>query len=242
MDKINSNLPNFLTPAYTMVQTKCNGCKHYFKNNRRLTLHFKHSKECKAFHLNLNQQYQETPNIESQVDNNSKMRAVTQSIKLNANQCELNQDINDSCNLNQDSLIEDSTIDTATFASLPTEEEELPEPINFFMYTNEIRVENNLLKFVSDMNVPNYGFKEIVNWAKDAFSTRYQFKPKTTNYRSQILQKESYSNLKPIRPFNKDIILPNSNKDPTDTSLHKVVCCNFTRCLYPFCKTRALME
>ena len=63
---------------------------------------------------------------------------------------------------------------------------------------------------------------------KDAFRIGYQFNPKTTNYRSQIMQMENYSNLKPIRPFNKPVLLPNSLDDPTDTSLHTVVCCNFT--------------
>ena len=99
------------------------------------------------------------------------------------------------------------------------------------MYTNEIRVENNLLKLVSDMNATNDAFKKIVDWAKDAFSTGYQFNPKTTNYRSQIMQMENYSNLKPIRPFNKQVLLPNSIDDPTDTSLHNVVYCNFTSML-----------
>src|SRR5687768_15140127 len=111
---------------------------------------------------------------------------------------------------------------------MPTKEEEPKELINTFMFTNEIRVENNLLKLVSDMNATNDAFKNIVEWAKDAFSTGYQFNPKTTNYKSQIMQMEKYSSLKPISPFNRDVILPNSKDDPTDTSLHKVVCCNFT--------------
>jgi len=162
-----------------------------------------------------------------QIEKDSKMSAVTQSNILNNIQCELNEGNHESCNINQDSIIEDSSINTTPFASMPTEDEEITEPINTFMYTNEIRVENNLLKLISDMNVPNYGFKKIVDWAKDAFDTGYQFNPKTTKYKSQIMQMEKYSNLKPIRPYNKDVILPNSNKDPTDTSLHKVVCCNF---------------
>ena len=114
---------------------------------------------------------------------------------------------------------------------MPTKEEEPKELINTFMFTNEIRVENNLLKLVSDMNATNDAFKKIVDWAKDAFSTGYQFNPKTTNYKNQIMQMEKYSNLKPIRPFNKPVTLPNSLDDPSDTSLHQVVCCNFTSML-----------
>src|SRR5688500_11509056 len=114
---------------------------------------------------------------------------------------------------------------------MPTKEEEPKELINTFMFTNEIRVENNLLKLVSDMNATNDAFKKIVDWAKHAFSIGYHFNPKTTNHRNQIMQMEKYSNLKPIRPFNKPVIIPNSLDDPTDISLHQVVCCNFTSML-----------
>ena len=167
----------------------------------------------------------------AQVENDSKIRAVTVPHKLNIAQCVLNQADTDRCNIKQDIVNEDTSINTAPFASLDAEEEESIEPINTFMYTNEIRVENNLLKLVSDMNATNDAFKKIVDWAKDAFSTGYQFNPKTTNYRSQIMQMENYSNLKPIRPFNKQVLLPNSIDDLTNTSLHNVVCCNFTSML-----------
>ena len=226
-------MTTFFTSANTMVKIKCNGCNRYFKNNWGLSNHFQHSKECKIIHLNLVIHYNPPLTKEAiQIEKDSKMSAVTQSNILNNIQCELNEGNHESCNINQDSTIEDSSINTTPFASMPTEDEEITEPINTFMYTNEIRVENNLLKLISDMNVPNYGFKKIVDWAKDAFDTGYQFNPKTTKYKSQIMQMEKYSNLKPIRPYNKDVILPNSNKDPTDTSLHKVVCCNFTSMLF----------
>src|SRR5687768_15605961 len=148
------------------------------------------------------------------------MRAIKPPKELNTKQDEENLDNNGSCNTNQDSNGEESSNDTAPFASMPTNEEGPIVPINTFVFTNEIRVENNLFKLVSDMNATNDAFKKIVEWAKDAFSTGYQFNPKTTNYRSQIMQMEKYSNLKPIRPLNKPVTLPNSLNDPTDTSLH----------------------
>ena len=37
-----------------------------------------------------------------------------------------------------ESVIEDSSIDTDHFASMPTEEDKIIEPINAFMYINEI--------------------------------------------------------------------------------------------------------
>jgi len=45
------------------------------------------------------------------------------------------------------------------------------------------------------------------------------------------MQMENFSNLKPIRLFNREGILPNSISNPTDTSVHQVVCCNFTSML-----------
>src|SRR5688500_19713571 len=93
---------------------------------------------------------------------------------------------------------------------MPTKEKGPREPINTFMFTNEIRVENNLLKLVSDMNATNDDFKKIVEWAKDAFSTGYQFSPKNTNYKNQIMQMEKFSKLKPIKPFNISVTITKS--------------------------------
>ena len=215
-----------------MALTLCKGCNRHFKGNRGLSNHFQYNKGCKVIHLNLMQQYQIFSKQVTHIENNSKREAVTKSQELKIIQCDLNHANTDKCNINEASNIEDNSINTAPFASFNSEEDESIEPINTFMYTNEIRVENNLLKFVSDMNATNDAFKKIVDWAKDAFSTGYQFNPKTTNYKSQIMQMENYSNLKPIRPFNKQVPLPNTIDDPTDTPLHKVVCCNFTSMLF----------
>ena len=57
---------------------------------------------------------------------------------------------------------------------------------DLIMYTNEMRVENSLLKLITDMNAPNYAFKKIMEWAKDAYKSGYQFNPKTTIYHSQV--------------------------------------------------------
>src|SRR5688572_26949880 len=170
------------------------------------------------------------------------MRVKTPPKELNTKQDEVNQDNKGSCNTNQDSNGKGNSIDTSLFASMPTKEEGPKELISTFMHTNEIRVENNLLKLVSDMNATNDAFKKIVDWAKDAFSTGYQFNPKTTNYRNQTMQMKKYSNLKTIRPFNKDVTLPNSLDDPTDTSIRKVVCCNFTSMLISLLQDKNINE
>ena len=164
-----------------MVQTKCNGCNHYYKGNCGLSNHFQHNRECKTIHLNLRQQFQVFSNNETKVNTDSKIGVVIEIDKLNTIQSEVDQKNNDSFNNFQETPLEDNSIDTAPFASMETEEDQPIEPINTFMHTNQIRVENNLLKLVSDMNVPNDAFKKIVDWANDAFMTGYQFNPRTTN-------------------------------------------------------------
>src|SRR5688572_29285718 len=116
--------------------------------------------------------------------------AVSQPEELITKHCKVDSESNEICKINENTNIEESSIDTAPFASMPTEDEGI-YLTDTFMHTNEIRVENNLLKLVSDMNAPNDAFKNIVDWAKDAFSTGYQFNPKTTNYKNQIKQMEN---------------------------------------------------
>ncbi len=109
-----------------------------------------------------------------------------------------------------------------------------------FLHTNEIQVENNLMKLVSDMNVPNDAFKNIMNWAKDAFCTGYQFNSRTTNYKSQIALMGNYCNLKYCRPYNREVTLPNDLNDPTDTTTMNVVCCDFTSMLFALFQDKTL--
>ena len=75
------------------------------------------------------------------------------------------------------------------------------------------------------MAAPNYAFKEIMHWAKDAYKTGYKFNPKTTSYKNQILQLQKSNNLEYLCPNIKNIVLPND-----DLNL-QVTCFNFTSLL-----------
>jgi len=90
----------FSLPYFTMVQTKCNGCNHFFKGSCGLSNHLQYNRECKAIYLDMNHYNQIISNIETQEDKDSKMRDVTHPHKMITNQCEVNQDNNDRCNLN----------------------------------------------------------------------------------------------------------------------------------------------
>lgn len=143
-------------------------------------------------------QYQLSKNVHTKVNNDSKIRAVTELHRSTTNQCCVKHEKNDRCNMHEERSIEDSSNATNLFASLPTKADTAIEPMNAFTYTNDIRVGNNSLKLVSNMNATNDAFINIIDWAKDASSTGYQFNPKTTSYRNQVLQMENYGNLKLI--------------------------------------------
>src|SRR5688500_15824421 len=137
-----------------MVQSKYDGCNRYFKGSCGLSNNFQFNRECKAVHLNLIQQYQVIPDKGTQVDNNKKKMAISQPEELITKHCKVDSESNEICKINENTNIEESSIDTALFASMPTEDEGI-YLTDTFMHTNENRVENNLLKLVSDMNAFN---------------------------------------------------------------------------------------
>ena len=46
-----------------------------------------------------------------------------------------------------------------------------------FSFHNNERIETNLLKLVKEINAPDYAYKKIINWARDAYNTGYKFCP-----------------------------------------------------------------
>ena len=61
---------------------------------------------------------------------------------------------------------------------------DLSENSFVFSFHNNECIETNLLKLVKEINVPNYAYKKIINWARDAYNTGYKFCPKTTSYKN----------------------------------------------------------
>lgn len=61
---------------------------------------------------------------------------------------------------------------------LPDTNEHVSQLINnnynySFSFHNDNRVESNLLALIVGINAPNFSFKKIMDWAKDAFNTGY---------------------------------------------------------------------
>jgi len=53
-------------------------------------------------------------------------------------------------------------------------------------YSNSTRVETNLLKLLTDMGAPLYGFQSVMEWAQDAQSSQYGFDPQNKTYEAQV--------------------------------------------------------
>lgn len=75
-------------------------------------------------------------------------------------------------------------------------------------FTNDTRVELQLLKIMNSIGAPHYAFKLVLEWARDAYQTGYQFHPKTTSYSGQINRFEKWTNFQNLRPTIKKIVLP----------------------------------
>lgn len=85
----------------------------------------------------------------------------------------------------------------------------LTEHINSFH--NDEQVETRLLQLVKEFNAPDYAYKKILNWARDAYNTEYKFNPTTIDYKSRIRKMEKYSSLNILLPYTHSISLPPDN-------------------------------
>ena len=215
-----------------MDQTKCNGCSCLFKGNHGLSNHFQHSLECKTVHLELvNEQPKVSVGI-SQTDGDRRMKFVTTETTNDYTISDFNLTNEEDSHVASISECDPFNIKPNNLVDEQLHYAQSTEDSDPFVYTNEIRVENNLLKLVTDLNVPNYAFEKIMDWARDAYSSGYQFNPRATNYKSQIKQMQNFSNLKYIRPHIKQAKLPNKRDEPSDTTSINVVCCDFTSMLF----------
>ena len=218
-----------------MTIYKCNGCQKAFPAERGLSSHFQHKQLCKSIHYKLdcqndnlekkmssssNQREQKLLNSNNnQVKNRSKCLIHNDFISKKAS-AGANTDISNLICKNDNSEILDNNIlidSDETSHNTPQKETEtnlndvILDTTNAFSFHNDERIENNLLKLMQDIGAPNYAFKKIMNWAKDAYDTGYNFNPRYTNYKSQIKKTEEINNLNFLRPLTKHVTLPPDN-------------------------------
>ena len=70
-----------------------------------------------------------------------------------------------------------------------------------------------LLKILMEMEAPLWAFKEIMDWACDAFQSCYKFLPEHGTYQSQITTIEQWVGMDHMHPTEVDVHLPGSRDD-----------------------------
>ena len=149
----------------------CIACQTQYKNQRSLSLHLSNSKYCIQTLTNF--QYQNLHSIQTK---QSSMSNTTQSIKENLeHNTDDNQSIQSSseiCSLNLD---EDVSISKHSFEELRT-----------LHYSDNIVHEVKLLKIINELGTPLYAYKTILDWAKEAQLSNYNFESQHGTYQQTI--------------------------------------------------------
>ena len=76
------------------------------------------------------------------------------------------------------------------------------------VFSNNRRVEVILLKIITKLEAPLWAFKDIMDWAFDAYQTGYKFFPQHNSYTSQIQTIEKWVGMDHMRPTVININLP----------------------------------
>ena len=197
-----------------MSKYKCNGCGSCaFESWRALNNHLTHNKECSVIHHSFFGQVID-PQTSKQIMQDHHSSTMKQYLLDN----------DDTAN----NLIFDQCVDDimGTPDSMDVGEDVIvsqPDDFSNTPCSNDMRVENNLIRLLLHIGAPNYANKAIMGWAKDAFITEYKFTPKTTNYKSQIKKMEKYHKMDPLRPVKIPVELRN------DHCTYEVTCHNFSK-------------
>ena len=134
-------------------------------------MHHQHDPEGKAFHLNFptdTKSMSETK-TNSTFLHKTKHEKVIKDVSETKLYCESSfNDINDleAVDSSNKNIIDTQMDDMTKGRQDATDKNNYPK--DTFIYTNEMRVENSLLKLLFEINVPNYAFKKIMDWAYDA--------------------------------------------------------------------------
>ena len=174
---------------------KCDSCNKYFSSIKGLSMHLNYHPECRQ------KSYQ---SVTSQLSMNKTVQHEQKKRKIES----LNLDNNSTTN----NVLDDHTVEDE-FSN-----DSVNEP---FAYSNDSRVEIMLLKLLNNIGAPHYAFKDLMEWAHDAYISGYKFSPKCSSYQQQINKVEKWLNLSKCRPFQKQVNLP-----PDDLQL-QVTCFPF---------------
>ena len=79
-------------------------------------------------------------------------------------------------------------------------------------FTNSDFIETKLLKILNDAHAPHFLYQDLLNWAKEAKQSNYDFLPKRSTRKAQILHIEKWQQLQHCRPETIQLTLPGDGK------------------------------
>ena len=212
-----------------MTISKCINCKKGFQTERGLSIHFQHKPVCKSVHYSYAYQDEAINTINKNNDDEKKMPSTLTKTSNKSYASILNNDTdyneieaidmdNEAAYVANVVMVSDvlNTNENESKFVAPNENDNTCNSINdnasnIFSFHNDDCVEGNLLELMLEIGAPNYAYKKIMKWAKDAFNTGYQFNPKASSYKSHVMSIEKQNNLDWLRPEMKRVILPPDN-------------------------------
>lgn len=231
------------------MNNKCKACTKVFSTKCSLSTHFQHSKQFSLTHYELNNnknnQYQKKHNANSQT--NSQKATINAEEKSSSNSAlDAEQNLTDWSCIKDDFSVDDISHNCGSSLSVHTindnNVENNPHFIdninerNIFSFHNDDCVKSNLLKLMLEIGAPNYAYKQILNWAKNAYNTGYKFNPKTISYKCQIKSMEKQHNLDFLCPSVKTVSLP------PDNLMLEVTCYSFSNVLLSLVNNKELNQ
>ncbi len=79
-------------------------------------------------------------------------------------------------------------------------------------FTNSDFMETKLLKILNDAHAPHFLYQDLLNWAKEAKQSNYDFLPQRYTRKAQILHIEKWQKLQHCRPETIQLTLPGDGK------------------------------
>ncbi len=149
----------------------CIACQMQYKNQRSLSLHLSNSQYCIQTLTNF--QYQNVHSIQTKQSSiSTSSQSIEENLEHNEDDNQSIQSSSEECSLNLD---EDVSISKHSFEELRT-----------LHYSNNIVHEVKLLKIINELGTPLYAYKTILDWAKEAQLSNYNFESQHGTYQQTI--------------------------------------------------------
>jgi len=127
----------------------------------------------------------------------------------------------------------DESFDNNVFADTT---ESPPDESDYSCFTTSQQCVTSLMYLLDAMECPDYGFKAIMEWARQCFEAGFEFNPKSkTRSGNLIWMYDALHNAEQMLPHLEPIKLPDPL--PNVTTMN-VICYDFVPQLLPFCKTK----